>query len=367
MAASCIMIESNARFRVGYDPQMFSFFTRSGVAKYFAQLSCLMPNYGWQTYFPFRFSINEHYFELGGRQLRRIPPFKGARRVCRLLNNRSVVDRDQFAVWHSTFYDSELLDIYGDTGLVVTVHDMIPELLPQYFPNNPHAGKEEYVRRARRIIAISNHTREDVCRLYGVDPSRVDVVYHGIDPSTCYTSPMILPDNYILFIGARDGYKNFDRLLEAYAGLVVRHPDLKLVCIGVRDFSATEISRIRSLGLSGVVHANADDAHMRYALRKARVFVYPSLYEGFGMPIIEAMVQRCPMALADASCFPEIARDAAIYFDPENVDSIRDSLDTLLSDVVCRNVLVERGVALMGEYSISLMLQRTAEVYEKAI
>ena len=352
--------------RVGYDPQMFSFFTRSGVAKYFAQLSCLMPDYGWKPYFPFHFSNNQHYFELGGSHLWRIPDIRGAKRLCRMLNLADRIDRSKFPVWHSTFYDTGFLNTYGDLGLVTTVHDMIPESLPQFFSVNPHDGKTEYVRRARRIIAISRHTRDDICRLYGTDASRIDVVYHGIDPAECRVAPMALPDNYILFIGAREGYKNFDKMLEAYAGLVPRHRDLKLVCIGVSSFSKTEMGRIRALGLTDVIYATAGDAEIRYALRKARAFVYPSLYEGFGIPIIEAMVQRCPMALAKASCFPEIARDAAVYFDPNDVDSIRESIDRLLCDSDLCEALTALGELLVRDYSIARMLRQTADVYEKA-
>ena len=164
------------RLRVFFDYQMFSTHARGGIAKYFAQLATHMSCAGWQTYLPFKFCLNQHYFEMGGRHLVRFPSLGGSRRIVRVESVDAHQDQSKFDVWHSTYFDATLIERYGSDRLVTTIYDMIPEQFPtpgqNYYSEPiierpkevPTVGKEIYARKSKRIIAISNKTREDVCK-----------------------------------------------------------------------------------------------------------------------------------------------------------------------------------------------------------
>jgi len=353
--------------KVCFDHQIFSGQERGGIAKYFAQLACLLPTQGCEVVLPFAFTTNRHYFEFGGKALIGVPHFRGNFRVCNLLNRYRRIGRSRFDVWHATYYDGSVIDRFGADRLVSTLHDMTPELMPGEFQVNPHLDKERYARLSKRLIAVSQWTRDDACRLYGIDPAKIDVIHHGIDLADRTTAEIDLPDRFILFVGSRLGYKNFDRLLLAFARLAARHPDLKLLCVGAQPFSAAEIARIAELKLGGVLAMRASDAQLRHVMSRAAALVYPSLYEGFGLPLLEAMAQGCCMAVADASCFPEIAQDAAAYFDPLDPAAMADTIDRMLNDLALRKRLIGRGTARVKDFSLTSMLANTAKTYRAAM
>lgn len=348
-----------------YDSQAFTIFRRGGIAKHFACLATSVETRGWWPRLTFPLCSNEHYFEFGGASLAAMPQFRGSRSVCGLINRRFERRPRDTRVWHSTYYDRKYLEIYGCDGLIVTVHDMIPELFPGDWPS-PHLDKAEYVKNATRIIAVSEQTRDDLCRLYGVPRSQVDVVYHGIG-SGGRVEEMALPQEFILYIGQRSGYKNFSELISAWPSLRKLYPDLILLCIGQNGFSASEKLEMAELGISGIIMASASDAQVRYAMQRARAFVFPSLYEGFGLPLLEAMQQRCPIALSNASCFPEIAKESGCYFDPSSPDSIAEAVGRLLRDNELRTSSVRIGELIVEQFSVERMLKQTCDVYSAVL
>ncbi|OYX13023.1 MAG: hypothetical protein B7Z15_08710, partial [Rhizobiales bacterium 32-66-8] len=171
-----------------------------------------------------------------------------------------------------------------------------------------------------------------------------------------------LPDDYILFIGGRSGYKNFSQLLRAMAILKSRGLEVPLVCIG-KPFAPEELQKIQSLNLTHIMRRAATDEQVRYAYRHALFFVFPSRHEGFGIPLIEAMAQHTALAISDIPPFREVARDAAAYFDPNDPGSIADTMETLLIDPEKRRVLSALGAARVTDFTLETMVQRTLDVY----
>lgn len=220
--------------------------------------------------------------------------------------------RQQFDVFHPTFYDTYFLPYIGKKPFVLTVHDMIPEILSwDYDPQV--AWKRKLVSEASHIIAVSNKTKADLMDLLHVPDSKISVIYHGSTDRPLTSKPSLVDYPYILYVGQRNSYKNFLPMLESLS-MVIQKYGLSVICTGP-SFTSEEETWMSSHGLlDRVVHMTPTDDELFCLYSNAQCFIYPSLYEGFGIPILEAYQANCPVLLNRKSCFPEIAGDAAIYF-----------------------------------------------------
>jgi len=218
---------------------------------------------------------------------------------------------------------------------VIVIHDLIPEVL----------WKDECVRRERAralaaadaVIAVSEWTKADVVREFGVEPGKVQVVHHGVSPTFfCNASPPahspFRTGRYLLYVGKRNGYKRFRWLLRAVAPLMWLHPRLRLLCTG-EPFCRREWAWIVALGLWGRVRVQRFSyEEMVGVYGNASVLVYPSVYEGFGLPILEAMAAGCPVVCSKRTCAVEVAGNAATYFDYGDSGGLRKTLLGLLGN-----------------------------------
>ncbi len=286
-----------------------------------------------------------------------------------------VAARHPDAVVHQTYYGDTAY--IGSRPLVVTIHDLIHELFRHRFPvlNAASDPVNRYLRancaRADHLIAVSESTKSDLVRLLGVDPAKVTVVHHG--HSFCAPAAAGPPSRgtggdgeYLIYVGARGEYKNFAALLEAYGRSAALRERFRLVCFGGSPFSDAEQRRFTALGLKGrVTRQSGDDAALGRCYRGATAFVYPSLYEGFGLPLLEAMSQGCPVLCARTSSLPEVAGEAAAYFDPESVESIQVVLETTLADSARLDALRLLGRENARRFSWERCAAETAEVYRR--
>jgi glycosyltransferase involved in cell wall biosynthesis len=185
---------------------------------------------------------------------------------------------------------------------------------------------------------------------------------------SCGEEAVAVPESYLLYVGDRARYKNFRTFFLAYAMLARSRPDLHLVCVSPKRFRRAELDLIEGFGLERrCIHLRANDRQLAFLYRNAALFVYPSLYEGFGLPILEAFAADCPVALSDASCFPEIAGEAAVYFDPSSVTSIAGALESGLSCRASRQRLIRGGRERLKRFSWAATAEKTAAVYEKCL
>ncbi len=357
--------------RVLYDTQCFDFQKYGGISRYFVELmrhsegAC-----AWEL--PIKYSSNINLQSLPSvatQTLLERREIRGKQRYMNWVNRRLTrarMARGEYDLFHPTYYDPYFLRHLRGRPFVLTVHDMIHELFPQHMGKGDMSAvhKKLLCREANQIIAISNHTKRDLIEIYDVDPANIAVVYHGSTMKPTTKRKLTLPEHYILFTGQRSGYKNFARLAEAFAQL---DSSLHLVCTGL-PFSSEELelmARLKILDRTQVLYASEEELAELYS--RAMLFVFPSLYEGFGIPILEAFACGCPIALSDASCFPEIARGAGAYFDPNHVDSILHTLERLLSDQAQRKSLVEQGAEELARFSWERTAQQTLELYHTLI
>ena len=250
--------------------------------------------------------------------------------------------------------------------VVVTVHDLIPDMVWNYAWMHPY--RKEVLERADAIIAVSNYTKDRVVEFYGVSPDKIAVVYHGCFDYSCQTEDPLFPEKrYILYVGNRNSYKNFSFFVKAVAPLIREQEDLFLVCTG-SDFDAEERKLIKAQGVCDkVLHRFVEDGQMHSLYSNAEAFVYPSLVEGFGLPILDAFAARCPVVLSNCSCFPEIAKDAALYFEKDDADGLRNALNALMADKELRSRIIARGAERLKSFSWQKCCDETVAVYKRVL
>lgn len=283
-----------------------------------------------------------------------------------------LLQRGDYDVFHPTFFDDYYLPYLNDKPFVLTIHDMIPELYPQYFKRNDGqiVMKKKLAPLASKIIAVSETTKRDVMRILNVEEDKIDVIYHGVnsvDFNWHETSFFDFP--YLLFVGDRGKYKGFDKMCMDLIPILEKYRDLHIVCTGL-PFNTQEKEWIERNAKGRVIHkyvVNSGELSTLYHFAKA--FIYPSEYEGFGIPILEAYQSQCPVILNNASCFPEIAGDAALYFqvNGERTD-IADVVDGVLSmPYVEREELLERQNQRLLGFSWEKSAEKLAEVYKSVL
>lgn len=240
--------------------------------------------------------------------------------------------KQKFDVFEPTFFDPYFLDYLNGKPFVLQIHDMIPELFPMYYEKqHPQIiNKRILSPLAAHIHTPSQKTKDDLVNLLNIDPSKITVIPHGWSPMPTPNTERPINNPYILFVGERNGYKNFSKALQELALIKQKEPDLHLICTG-KDFSIDEMKEISLMGLTDSIHhIYASESMLSTMYFYAEAFIYPSAYEGFGLPILEAWSLDCPVFLNNASCFPEIAGDAAVYFDIEQYGDLAEKMISFL-------------------------------------
>jgi glycosyltransferase involved in cell wall biosynthesis len=242
------------------------------------------------------------------------------------------------------------------------IHELFPE---QFFGDSTSLRKKELMLRADKIIAISENTKKDILRIYPEIPAeKIAVVYLG----TSYASQSLTvkQGDYILFTGQRAGYKNFIAFTRAVAPLLLKY-NLRLICTG-QEFYAVEKELFEELHIADRVQCKfVNDVELKALYAEALVFVFPSLYEGFGIPVLEAFAMESPVALANTSSLPEIGGNAAVYFDPYSIQEMRSAVEKVLTSVSLRERLRDQGKIQLQKFSWKQCALETARVYKSLL
>jgi glycosyltransferase involved in cell wall biosynthesis len=276
-----------------------------------------------------------------------------------------------FDLLHPTYFDPYFLEALGGRPYVLTVYDFTYEAYPELFSaRDPVPGwKRTLAQGAARIIAISEHTKRDLVKFLDVDPGRIDVTHLAYEPLAAAGAPPPpgLPARFVLFTGTRHAYKNWRLLVTAMAGPMRADPALHLVCTGM-PFTPEERAHLAALGVDRqVLHLRVAEAALGGLYERAAAFVFPSLYEGFGIPVLEAFRHGCPAVLANASSLPEVGGDAALYFDPAEPEAIAGALGRVLGDAALRDDLVRRGRERVKAFTWKRTADETLACYRRAL
>lgn len=257
---------------------------------------------------------------------------------------------------------------------VLTIHDMIHEKLPAYFVAGDRTPRFKLmaVQRADHVICVSQRTRQDLIEIHGTDPDKVSVVHHGFGlltggATTLRPAAASLAEPFLLYVGPRGGYKNFFGLLRAYAGSKMLRAQCKLVCFGGGGLTQPERETIGTLGLpeGRLVQVGGGDQVLAHLYRSALAFIYPSLYEGFGIPPLEAMSYDCPVVCSNGGSIPEVVGEAGAYFEANHVEGMRQAIESIVESGTLRHALVAKGRQRLKLFSWDRCARETAAIYRR--
>jgi glycosyltransferase involved in cell wall biosynthesis len=370
--------------RVAFDHNIFTVQRYGGVSRYIFELASRLPaDVVSDVAVVAPMHINYYLSQYRGKRFSRglyFPyAFRGQVRLTDLVNRivGPLIWRGLHAdIVHETFFAEK--PVGQGRKRVVTVYDMIHELFPAEFTNAPQmaaalAAKRAAVARADHVICISESTRRDLIRLYDLNPERTSVVYLGhsmtVDHAVSDEAEVGTPRKpVILYVGHRHGYKNFGRLIQAYASSPLLRAEFEIRAIGSSPFDATEIAEMERLGIrEKVSHQSVTDAELIAHYKSATVFVYPSLYEGFGIPPLEAMSCGCPVACSDGGSIPEVVGEAGLYFNPLEIEQIRAVMERIVTSPSLQAELRASGYARIRNFSWDKCAADTARVYSSLL
>lgn len=270
-------------------------------------------------------------------------------------------------IWHSTYYT---LPSRWQGPVVITAYDLIYALYPHIFRKRQDAWTRTQIRKAviaaDVVVCISETTRADLLNIYSVDPSKVIVIPLGVgsvfrrmqaaDPVHIGRRP------FLLYVGSRGAYKNFSSLLLAYSRWSHRH-EIDLLVVG-SPWTKQELQLLQKLEVAGnvLLETAITDQELALLYNQAAAFVYPSLYEGFGLPLLEAMACGCPVVASNIPASVEVARDLAYYFEPGSAEELLAALDRAVNDGRF-SPRVQRGLRLAADFSWENTARQTLEIY----
>lgn len=312
------------------------------------------------------FSQNYYFEKLYGKKA--VTEFKLSWKYVSRINKLATIFRvltHHYDIIHPTWYQY-YIPKNRRTKIVITIHDMTQEL---YMEDKGLIIelKKKCIYNSDHIIAISQNTKNDLLRLYpDISPDKISVVYHGTNhlPKPKKPSKWHCPEKYVLFVGSRYDYKN-GMLPIKELNKIIHENNMVIVYAGGGKFNDSEKAFIRKYKMDNhVIQEDVSDAELAYLYQNATCFIYPSQNEGFGFPILEAFDNLCPVICSKSSCFPEIAGDAALYFDLDKEGSMADLVKVILSDNSLRHKLIQAGTERKKEFTWEKTASKMSEIYK---
>ena len=289
------------------------------------------------------------------------------------LSTIPALKKGDYDIFHPTYYNPYFLKYLNGKPFIIMAHDTIHETFPEIINliDKTLDHKKKTLYEARLIIANSHSTRNDLIQLYNIPPEKIEVTYLAASINKSLASSNLkvnLPEKYILFVGNRDFYKNFNNFILAVEPVLKEHKDLFLICAGGSGFTSEEKKFFHSKELENkILHKAADDVTLATLYANALAFVFPTLYEGFGIPALEAMNCDCPVIMSNTSSLPEVGGDAAIYFDPKNTNDMREKIESVIINKDLRDDLILKAKTQRQKFSFEKTARQTLEVYKRLL
>ena len=357
--------------RVLFDQQIFLLQSFGGISRYFTELIRTYlehPELGIAPVVESKKTFNRHLSEELAPQGFSIghSRFSAILRVLfgGLVNKQAPLSAD---LSHLTFYLPGYFSRNKTLPKVVTLFDMIPERVPAKGRLwNPHFEKRHFLTQAHAVVSISETSTKDMRREFGIE-RQIPTTYLGVSAEFAPNLEVLegAPKTYLLYVGARFGYKDAETAIAAFAEISESFPDLHLLFIGGGALSPKEKKRFRQLGIAPQVAQLAlPDSELPRVYSNAVALIYPSTYEGFGLPLVEAMASGIPILASDTEINREIAQDVANYFPTGNFSALVEGIQAILADPLGQRTKIEAGILRSKEFSWLQCARQTAEVYK---
>jgi len=372
LAKNCVVLSAmQKKLKILIDHQIFTMQNYGGISRVFTELyKEFEKSDDVEPILPILLSDNEYIGEI--KKIWSIFPNNKSfvKKIFYYVVNRIystlVLIKGDFDIFQPTYYDPYFLPFLRKRPFVLVVHDMTHEIFPETVSKRDRTieWKEKLVHKANKIIAISENTKKDIIKFYEINRGKIDVVYLA----TSLASPqkdlkMDLPKRYILFVGNRNKYKNFELMFKSIAKLLKEKKEIVLLCAGSGNFTDKEQELFEKFDVKErVKHIKfTDNKDLECIYNKAICFVFPSLYEGFGIPVLEAFACGCPAVISNISSLPEVGGEAVEYFDPYDMKSIHDTVKNVVEDSKLRKGMVQKGRKRL----ILFNWERTSKVFEE--
>jgi glycosyltransferase involved in cell wall biosynthesis len=290
------------------------------------------------------------------------------------LSNKNLINKIKPQILHTTDYSKLSSD--NIKPLVVTVHDLIHEIFYKDFGQSiNYRPKKEILKKADHIICVSENTKKDLIKYYSTDEKKITVIYHGNSFSSDEFYPLNeIPINlnykFFLYIGSRKRYKNFYSIIKAFKKDKDIYKNYKLICFGGGPLLTDEKKQLieDNFDLKKIILYSNDDDKLLYKLYKsATALIYPSLYEGFGMPVVEAMSLGCPVICSNTSSLPEINGSNALSYSPYSEDELLKKMIEITQDKDLKKDVVSQGIKNSNKFSWKKCCKETISIYKKLI
>lgn len=364
--------------KILYDFEAFSMQRYGGITRYFSELIIRIS--GYCDIFVLLYmglNINEYGLEKKIKTVglsKKIPFIPKTKFIITKLQKpifEKFRKKTDYNILHQTYYNNYIT--LPNKKKIITVHDFTHEHYPKYFSklDKTTVNKRKAVFEADAVICISNSTKNDLLDFYGYElEKKIKVIYHGNSfeeyLKTNQISKEVKKENFILFVGERYFYKNFQVLLDAFCKSEFLKNNFYIKCFGGKPFSRKEMKKFSNFGvLSKVKYTSGNYLSLGEEYKRASVLVYPSFYEGFGIPLVEAMSLGTPVIASNRSSLPEVGEDAVLYFSPQNSEELKDRLETLLQDNILQEKMINKGFERAKYFSWDKCANETYKLYKE--
>jgi glycosyltransferase involved in cell wall biosynthesis len=355
--------------KVLYDHQIFSNQVFGGVSRYFIEIRKGLDS-------KISILLSNNFYLRGNSQvyLELTVNFKGKKRLFNFLNELYSIFLLKFThydIFHPTYYSVYFLKFVKLKPFILTIHDMTHERFPHYFTENDNTIKHKKLlaNLASRVIVVSENTKRDVIEILKIPENKIDVIYHGNSFEKVNLDEEIInkiPEKYILYVGGRCTYKNFINFMHALVDSLLGDNKLYLICAGGGKFTNEELNLFENFNISyQIQHYSATDEELKSLYKNSLFFVFPSFYEGFGIPLLEAMECKTAILCSNSSCFPEIVDNCALTFDPSSIEDIKIKIDFALNNKL--EIYIENGTERLKYFSWDKSRKETMNTYIKAL
>lgn len=261
---------------------------------------------------------------------------------------------------------------------VVTIHDLIMTKFPSQRSTtlNRYLFKVKYwfynqvikqaIKKAEKVIAVSQYTAEDIKKYFSLsdkEAKKIQVVYEGVSKEAkIKNNSLNLPKNFFLYVGNAYPHKNLEFLVKTFQEFIKKYPEYHLVLVGNKNYFYTRLEEeTKHTNVIFTGHLSDEDLTSYY--KAARAYIFPSLYEGFGLPPLEAMAHGLPVLSSNASCLPEILEDSVLYFNPDDQEDLFSKMNSIISDQLLRDLLIAKGYKQIEKYSWGKMTNEILAIY----
>ncbi len=358
--------------KIFFDYRIFFHQNSGGISRYIINLSKQFDKLNKPNFIssPIHFNtmLKDYYKDkkdIFGRYIYKKPRFTNS-----LINYLNILitfynlKKNNPSVYHQTYYGDFLCE--KKIIKVVTVHDLIHEKFHQNYGFDKNwRPKLNSLQQADKIICVSENTKEDLNKFYDVKNKDVKVIYHGSDHLTSKKNfkEKSKRENFILYVGGRGKYKNFRNFIESYAINYELKKNFKVVCFGGGKFNKKEFEIFRDRKIEDqILYKQGSDENLIDLYKKAACLIYPSLYEGFGIPIIEAMSFGCPVVASNSKSLKESCGEFAFLFDPTNLSEISGNIIKAINSINDKNI--SQGITHAKKFTWNKCAEETLNFYE---